>query len=288
MTAVSSSSSELERAPEALPDDGDAAAPAPEEGRVIVDVRGLGVWFRLMGSDRTRSTLREFVQSVGGMREGRRLWALRDVDLQCREGQVLGIVGHNGAGKSTLCLALARILEPDEGTIRVDGEVSTLLTLGAGFRANLSGRDNIELYSAFLGIEPEDLAARMDDIIAFSELGEFIDEPVAHYSSGMRARLAFSVASTIEPEILVLDEVLGVGDRAFRAKSKKRIRAMMKRSRLIIVVSHAIDYLRDVCTHGLWLEHGRVREYGPAGAVLDAYEARPVDDGEETDEGSGS
>ena len=188
------------------------------------------------------------------------------------EGQALGVIGHNGAGKSTLCLVLAQILSPDEGRAAIRGKVSTLLRLDACFNRELSGRDNLELYGAFLGLGRHDLAGRVDEIIEFSELGEFIEEPVGHYSSGMRARLAFSVAATLEPDILLLDEILGVGDRAFRAKSERRIREMMEASRLIVIVSHAIGFLRGVCTHCLWLDHGQVKAYGPADEVLDAYE----------------
>jgi ABC-type polysaccharide/polyol phosphate transport system ATPase subunit len=201
------------------------------------------------------------------------IWALRGVDLTCQEGEVVGVVGPNGAGKSTLCLVLSRILEPDEGSVRVRGHVSTLLSLGAGFNRELSGRDNILLNAAFLGIGRREIGRRMDAIMSFADLGEFIDQPIRFYSNGMRSRLGFAIATALDPEILVLDEVLAVGDRAFRAKSQARIEEMMQRSRLIVIVSHATSFLRSVCTHCLWLERGQVRQYGTAGPVLDAYEA---------------
>jgi len=253
MTGASSSSS-------------DAAA----RGDPLIEVHDLGVWFKL--SRRNKRALRRVLDGEASLEDSRRLWALRGVEVSCHEGQTLGIVGHNGAGKSTLCLVLAGILTPDEGNVVIRGRVSTLFSLGAGFQKELSGRDNIELYAAFLGIPRPEIEDKTEEIVSFSGLDEFIDEPVGHYSSGMRARLAFSVASTMQPEILLLDEILGVGDRAFRAKSQRRIQEMMAASRVIVIVSHAMDFLRSVCTHCLWLDHGRVRGYGVAGEVLDAYE----------------
>jgi ABC-type polysaccharide/polyol phosphate transport system ATPase subunit len=246
------------------------ATPPPPTGAPLVQIEGLGIRYRLTTRRRVRWT--EMLRTGAGLRGSRDLWALRGVDLECHEGQVLGVVGHNGAGKSTLCLVLAQILSPDEGRATIRGKVSTLLRLDACFNRELSGRDNLELYGAFLGLRRRELAARLDEIIDFSELGDFIDEPVGHYSSGMRARLAFSVAATLEPDILLLDEILGVGDRTFRVKSEQRIREMMAASRLIVIVSHALGFLRGVCTHCLWLDHGRVKRFGPATEVLDAYE----------------
>jgi ABC-type polysaccharide/polyol phosphate transport system ATPase subunit len=168
---------------------------------------------------------------------------------------------------------LSRILEPDEGTVAVRGHVSTLLSLGAGFNRELSGRENILLNAAFLGIPRREIDRRMQAIVDFADLGEFIDQPIRFYSNGMRSRLGFAIATALDPEILVLDEVLSVGDRAFRAKSQARIEEMMSRSRLIVIVSHATSFLRSVCSHCLWLDRGHVRAFGDAKAVLDAYEA---------------
>jgi ABC-type polysaccharide/polyol phosphate transport system ATPase subunit len=239
-------------------------------GEPVVELRGLGVYFRLQ--QRSRMSIRKALVGGGVARRAPVIWALRDVDLTCGEGEVVGVVGPNGAGKSTLCLVLSRILEPDEGTVRVRGHVSTLLSLGAGFNRELSGRDNILLNAAFLGIPRREIGRRMDAIMEFADLGEFIDQPIRFYSNGMRSRLGFAIATALDPEILVLDEVLAVGDRAFRAKSQARIEEMMARSRLIVIVSHATSFLRGVCTHCLWLERGRLRQYGRAGPVLDAYE----------------
>jgi ABC-type polysaccharide/polyol phosphate transport system ATPase subunit len=202
----------------------------------------------------------------------RLLWALRHVNLTCHRGQTLGVVGHNGAGKSTLCLVLARILAVDEGKAVIRGHTTPLFGLGTGFNPELTGRANIYLYAAFLGIPRKAIAAKMDEIVEFSELGDFIDEPLFAYSTGMRARLGFSVAAILEPEILILDEVLAVGDRAFRAKSRARIIQMMHQSKLIIIVSHSTEFLRRTCSHCLWLDHGQSLQFGEAGPVLDAYE----------------
>lgn len=205
--------------------------------------------------------------------KSRLLWALRNINLICHEGEVLGVIGPNGAGKSTLCLVLSQILDPDEGELTVRGKVSALLTLGAGFNKDLSGRMNILINAAFLGISRKVIESNMNRIIEFSELSEFIDQPVRTYSSGMRARLAFSVASTITPEILILDEVLGVGDRAFRRKSQKRLEQMMHESKLIIIVSHSSSFILQTCTHCLWLEKGAIRMHGKASDVVASYEA---------------
>ena len=239
-------------------------------GDPVVELRGLGVYFRLQ--QRSRISIRKALLGGGLRHKAPVIWALRDVDLVCHEGEIVGVVGPNGAGKSTLCLVLSRILEPDEGTAHVRGHVSTLLSLGAGFNRELSGRENILLNAAFLGIPRKEIALRMQAIIDFADLGEFIDQPIRFYSNGMRSRLGFAIATSLDPEILVLDEVLSVGDRAFRAKSQARMQELMARSRLIVIVSHATSFLRSVCTRCLWLERGQVRAFGEAGTVLDAYE----------------
>jgi len=269
MTAESSSSSEAPATADQSTAEATAPAPAPPARRLI-EVRDLGVWFRLHKKKRT--SVKAALLSGGLAKKHEMLWALRHVSFDCHEGEVVGVVGPNGAGKSTLCLTLARILTPDEGEVKIHGRISSLLTLGAGFNRELSGRANIQLYAAFLGISRKRLEQKMEDIIAFSELGDFIDEPVRSYSTGMRARLGFSVVTTLDPEILVLDEVLSVGDRAFRAKSEKRMREMMDQSKLIVIVSHSSSLLREICTHCLWLERGRVRRWGEAHVVLDAYD----------------
>jgi ABC-type polysaccharide/polyol phosphate transport system ATPase subunit len=199
-------------------------------------------------------------------------WALRGIDLSCQEGQVLGIVGPNGAGKSTLCLVLAGILIPDEGDAEVRGRVSALLSLGAGFSRELSGRENIMLSAAYLGMPRRTIERHFQEIVRFAELEEVIDEPVRTYSSGMKARLGFSVAASLQPEVLILDEVLSVGDLAFQDKSRRRIEEMIEASKLIIIVSHDVPLLRGLCSHCLWLQEGSIVDYGDAQPVLDAFE----------------
>ncbi|MAE95151.1 MAG: sugar ABC transporter ATP-binding protein [Deltaproteobacteria bacterium] len=238
-------------------------------GKPVIDVDGLGIFYRLQ--QRRRVSIKKVLLGGGFRRDAPLLWALRDVSFRCHEGEILGVIGPNGAGKSTLCLALSQILTPDEGEVAVSGEVSTLLSLGAGFNRDLSGRENIYLNAAFLGISRAEIEGKMQEIIEFSELGEFIDQPIRFYSSGMKSRLGFSVAASLEPEILILDEVLSVGDHAFQQKSRRRLQGMMDRSRVIVLVSHSVEFLRELCTHALWLEKGRVRGFGAAKEVLDGY-----------------
>ncbi len=249
----------------------DAPKIAREKNAPVIEARGLGIWFNLQS--RRRVSIKSILLGSGLRSDQKVLWALRDVNFEVADGSVLGVIGPNGAGKSTLCLALSGILTPDEGDVAVRGKVSTLLSLGAGFNRDLSGRDNILVNGAYLGMRRDEIQSRMEEIVAFSELGDFIDQPVRFYSSGMRARLSFSIASSLEPEILILDEVLSVGDQAFQRKSRERMQQMMARSRAIVLVSHAMPFLRELCTHCLWLERGHVRGFGEAQEMLDAYEA---------------
>lgn len=247
----------------------DEAAESPPASKPVIDLRDLGVWFRR--HKKGRLSFKQMVLTQRWFSKPPVLWALRNVDLTCHEGETLGIVGHNGAGKSTLCLVLSGILTPDEGSVSIDGNVAALLSLGAGFRSDLSGRQNILLKAAYLGIAREEIESKMQQIIDFSELGDFIDEPIRTYSSGMRSRLSFSVASSLEPDILILDEVLSTGDKAFRKKSRNRLKEMMDRSRLIVIVSHSANFLKSTCDSCLWLDHGRAVDHGPAKRVLRAY-----------------
>jgi ABC-type polysaccharide/polyol phosphate transport system ATPase subunit len=252
----------------------DAAPMATREK--IVRLRDVGIWYRRR---KQRSySMRQVLMGQLLRDRSKVFWALRHVDLSCHEGQVLGIVGPNGAGKSTLCLVLAGILLPDEGDAEVRGRVSALLSLGAGFSRDLSGRENIMLSAAYLGIPRRTIEHHFREIVGFAELEEVIDEPVRTYSSGMKARLGFSVAASLQPEVLILDEVLSVGDLAFQNKSRRRIEQMIQASKLIIIVSHDVPLLRGLSTHSLWLEKGSVREYGDSQPVLAAFE-RSMDPG---------
>ena len=235
----------------------------------LIEARGLGVRYWLH-RQRTQSLKYRLLRGLVRSRP-EEFWALREVDLRCHEGRALGILGPNGAGKSTLCLALSGILEPDEGSIVVRGRVSSLLSLSTGFDNQLSGRENIALSGSFLGMSLEQSRALEGEIIEFAGVEKFIDEPVRIYSSGMRSRLAFAIATAVQPEILILDEVLSVGDEAFKAKSRQRIEGIIGGSKLVIVVSHSLETLATLCSDGLWVEEGRVAMHGPIEEVLAAY-----------------
>jgi ABC-type polysaccharide/polyol phosphate transport system ATPase subunit len=198
-------------------------------------------------------------------------WALRDVNVRIEHGERIGIIGSNGAGKSTLLRLLARIYPPTSGTVTVRGSVAPLIEMGAGFNYELSGLDNILLNGAMLGFTRKQMLAKVDAIHEFTGLREFADLPLKYYSSGMYARLAFGVATAIDPEILLVDESLSVGDANFRAKATERIRGLMERSHAVILVSHDLSSLKDLCDRGLWMHKGRLMADGPIDEVLDAY-----------------
>jgi ABC-type polysaccharide/polyol phosphate transport system ATPase subunit len=198
--------------------------------------------------------------------------ALYDVNLCFRDGDRVGVIGGNGSGKSTLLRVLAGVYTPTRGRRTVFGKVSSLFELGLGFEMEATGRKNI-LYRGFLqGETPRSIRAKMQDIADFSELGRFLDIPVRFYSAGMMVRLAFSISTTIEPEILLVDEVLSAGDMAFQAKAQRRMRDMMSRAKIMVVVSHDTGTLAQLCDKGVWLDRGRVRMTGPMSRVIKAYE----------------
>lgn len=236
----------------------------------ILIAHGIGVSYDLRL--RRRRTFRDAVNDLlQGRGQRSVLWALRGVELEVRSGEAVGVVGPNGAGKSTLMLVLAGILRPDEGSLTVKGRVSALLALGAGFDLDLSGRENIELALAFMGIEGRGARAVAPDIIDFADLGEFIDAPAKTYSAGMRARLGFAVATAVEPEILLIDEVLSTGDIAFRERSRQRIDELVRGSHAAVIVTHDLDYVVESCTRATWLDHGTVAACGDPRAVVEAY-----------------
>jgi lipopolysaccharide transport system ATP-binding protein len=202
-----------------------------------------------------------------------RFYALRDVSFAVDRGESIGIVGHNGAGKSTLLNITTRLCSPSEGSVSINGRVAALLELGSGFHQDLTGAENIRINAALLGLSRRQAHERFDDIVEFSGIGEFIDEPLRTYSSGMMMRLAFSVAINVDPDILIIDEVLGVGDQNFFAKCFDRILQFRHAGKSLICVSHAIEALQMLCDHGLWLDHGHVVKTGPIRPVLEAYVA---------------
>ena len=200
------------------------------------------------------------LRSLGrGEKIVREVEAVKDVSFSIDHGTVLGIVGANGAGKSTLVRTIAGILPPTSGRIDVYGRVSTLLALGVGFNKNLSGRDNVRLGGLAAGLHPEQLDEKYEEIVAFAELGDFMEMPMRTYSSGMYGRLAFSVAVNMEPDILIVDEALSVGDARFRRKSADKMRELCEQARTILLVSHALGTVRDLCDEAIWMDHGVLR-----------------------------
>ena len=252
-----------------------------------IKVEGLGKQYRLGGLHPGFATFREAVAglALAPFRRGRReahapdipgakrgtFWALRDVDLEVRQGELVGVVGRNGAGKSTLLKILSRVTKPTKGRVVLRGRVGSLLEVGTGFHPDLTGRENVFLSGAVLGMRREEIARKFDEIVAFSEIEQFIDTPVKWYSSGMYVRLAFSVAAHLEPEILMMDEVLAVGDAAFQQKCLDKMHDIRRQGRTILFVSHNMPAVTRLCKRAVWLERGRLLSDGPAQAVVNEY-----------------
>ena len=209
------------------------------------------------------------------MRRGRakyeEFWALKDVSLEVPTGSIFGLIGENGSGKSTLLKCMAKILRPDKGTTRVVGKTSALLEVGAGFHPELSGRDNVYLNGSILGLSKKELDAKFDGIVEFAGLERFIDTPVKNYSSGMYVRLGFSVAINVDPDVLLVDEILAVGDENFQRKCAEKFADLHNEGKTIVVVSHALTTIRTLCDHVALLEHGELKQVGRAAEVIDSY-----------------
>lgn len=243
--------------------------PAAAPGRTMIEVRNVVIEFPRRRV--TLGTVESSFMKLIGRHKTANFTAVNDVSFDIREGEVVGIIGRNGAGKSTLLRVMAGIYRPDRGQVRVGGRVSLLAGLGVGFNVNLSGRDNIYLYGSILGHRREVMDKLMDQVIAFAELEEFIEEPLRTYSTGMRARLGFSVASAVRPEILLIDEVLAVGDARFKERSTARIQQMVKEAGSVVVASHSFSTLRQVCTRLLLFERGRLIAQGKPHDVIAHY-----------------
>ena len=237
-------------------------------GTPAVTVDGVSKTFRLH-RDRNQTLKAALLHRKRA--EYEEFWALRDVSLEVPTGTTFGLIGENGSGKSTLLKCMAQILRPDHGTIATVGKVSALLELGAGFHPELSGRENIFLNGSILGLGRKELAARYDDIVAFAGLERFIDTPVKNYSSGMYVRLGFSVAINVEPDVLLVDEVLAVGDEQFQRRCAEKFAELRGQGRTIVVVSHALGSVRSMCDHAAWLDDGQLRSSGTASQVIDDY-----------------
>ena len=240
-------------------------------GEIMVEARNLSMRFNL-GVERGFSFKQWFVDLGSGRRRERAdFWALRDLSFTIRRGEVVGLVGPNGAGKSTLLKLVAGVMKPTEGSVRCGGGVCPMIELGAGFDPQLTARENIYLNGAIMGYSRAFLDSRFDAIVDFSELRAFLDVPVQNFSSGMTARLAFSIATQVEPEILIVDEILSVGDAAFQRKSEEKMLSMIRGGTTVLFVSHSVEQIRKLCTRALWLEHGLLREDGACEEVCAHY-----------------
>jgi len=237
----------------------------------IIEVNDVSMRFRMV-NDRVSGLKEYVVQLLSGKIQYNEFEALKHVSFHVNKGEVVGLVGHNGAGKSTMLKVLSGIYKPTEGQITVRGNIAPMLELGSGFDWELTGRENIYLNGSILGYSKEFLNSKYDEIVEFSEIGRFIDVPMRNYSSGMIARLAFSVASVVVPEVLIVDEVLSVGDANFQMKSYARMMELMHGGTTVLFVSHNLDQIRQMCQHVVWLDHGQVKMFGETQEVCDAYE----------------
>lgn len=237
----------------------------------MIEVRDVTMRFR-MANDRVNSLKEFLVQTIRGTLKYREFTALHNVSFEVNRGEVVGLIGHNGAGKSTVLKVISGILKPTEGSVTVHGNVVPMLELGSGFDFDMSGRENIFLNGAIMGFTEEFLQARFDEIVEFSELGQFIDVPLRNYSSGMVARLAFAVAALVDPEILIVDEVLAVGDAQFQEKSKRRMLELMGGGTTVLFVSHNMGQIRELCDRVVWLEQGEMIDFGPTEELCRRYE----------------
>jgi ABC-type polysaccharide/polyol phosphate transport system ATPase subunit len=238
----------------------------------FIRFEGVSKCFRLGASRMLLSNLLKRQAAPADQR--RRFYALRDVSFQIREGETVGVIGGNGAGKSTLLSLVAGISYPDEGRVSVDGRVAALLELGSGFHGDLTGKENVFLNSALLGLSRKRTQERYEEIVDFAAIGEFIDQPLRTYSSGMMMRLAFAVAVHIDPAFLIVDEVLAVGDAAFQEKCRRKILQLKDAGKGLLCVSHADSMVRSLCERGIWLDHGRLMMDGPVDDVIAAYEGK--------------
>lgn len=234
----------------------------------VIDVQGVWKKFRIY-HERNQS-LKEIILR-GKRADYEELWALKDVSFSIPQGMTLGIVGENGSGKSTLLKILARILKPNKGSFVVNGKVSALLELGAGFHPELTGRENIYLNGSILGLSQREIRDRFDEIVEFSELERFIDTPVKSYSSGMYLRLGFAVAVSVDPNVLLIDEILAVGDEAFQRKCSDKIFDFKNRGKTIVLVSHGLEAVRSICDEAIWLHEGEIQARDEARKVVDLY-----------------
>lgn len=237
----------------------------------MIDCENVSLQFN-RNKRRTRSVVGAFKELFKSSMESSPFWALQDISFKVSKGQALAIIGPNGSGKSTLLKILAGILSPDRGRVKVQGRIFPFLELGTGFEPELSGAENIFMNGIIMKIKKKDLHQRFDKIVEFAELGNVIDTPLKHYSSGMQMRLGFAIAMHGDPEILLIDEIMAVGDEAFQRKCINSIHEFRNRGGTILFVSHAMDHVRQLCDSGLWLDQGEMRQFGAVSDVVDAYQ----------------
>ena len=237
---------------------------------VVIDVRDLTIRFNL--SQQKIDNLKEYcIKLIRKELMFQEFYALQDVNLQVHKGEAWGVIGVNGSGKSTLLKAISGIIKPYCGQVIVNGSVAPLIELGAGFDGNMTARENIYLNGCVLGHTQKYIDEHFDEIVDFAELWDFLDSPIKNYSSGMRARLGFSIATMVHPDILIVDEILSVGDYKFRQKCQERMQQMLSGGTTLLFVSHSIEQIKKLCTHAIWLDHGKVVSKGGVNEICNAY-----------------
>lgn len=238
----------------------------------MIDIKNVSMKFNL-GIEKDFSIKQAFVNFFSGKKKKKKeeFWALKNVTFSVGKGEVVGLIGSNGAGKSTLLKVVSGVMKPTEGKVTVKGVISPMIELGAGFDGNLTARENIYLNGAILGYSKKFIDSKFDEIVEFSELRDFLEVPVKNFSSGMTAKLAFSIATIVNPEILIVDEILSVGDIKFQEKSKKKMMDMIKGGTTVLYVSHSLQSIKDLCTKVVWLEHGKVVKIGDTKEICDEY-----------------
>jgi len=239
-------------------------------GKYAIEANHVSMRFNI-NKEGVDSAKEYFIRMVKREMHYTEFWALKDVSFHVKKGDRMGVMGFNGAGKSTLLKVVAGVLKPTQGTIRTEGVIAPMLELGAGFNHNYSGRENIFLYAATMGFSRKFIQEKYDEIVEFSELGDFIEAPIKSYSSGMRARLGFSIATAVKPEVLILDEVLSVGDAAFRDKSEKRLQSLMGDGVTVLYVSHSTDRVENLCNKAIILRQGQLIANGDSPDVCALY-----------------
>ena len=238
--------------------------------KYAIEVKNVSMLFHL-NKERVDNAKEYFVRLLTRKLTYTEFWALRDVSFRIEKGDRVGVLGFNGAGKSTLLKTIAGVLKPTMGSVKVSGVIAPMLELGAGFDMNYSGAENIYLYGTTMGFSRKFIDEKFDEIVEFSELGEFIDAPLKSYSSGMKSRLGFSIATAVKPDILILDEVLSVGDAAFREKSEQRVLDMMKDGVTVLFVSHSADTVKRICNKAIILSKGQLIAEGDVDEICDIY-----------------